>query len=189
MKISFFEHIKKYISLSDEEWQDIAQYFTRNTVRKKENLLFEGQVCRDLHFVEEGCLRMFYVNAKQAEQITQFALEGWWLTDYKSFSAGTTSDYYIQAIEKSTITSIDSVAFENLLKFKPELERYFRIIFQKNIAVWQLRSRYVNEMSKEEFYFHFSQMYPEFMQRVPQYMVASYLGLTPEYLSELRRKI
>jgi len=151
-------------------------------------LLKENKVCRDLYFVEKGCLRMYFLNKKSVEQITQFALDGWWISDYFSFMDKTPSDYYIQAIEHSEIISIDVNKFDDLLSELPQLERYFRMIMQKTLATSQLRAKYLYEMSKEEFYQHFSSSFPEFMQRVPQYMIASYLGLTPEYMSELRKK-
>ena len=75
-----------------------------------------------------------------------------------------------------------------MLKELPQLERYFRIIMQRAVAASQLRIKYMSELSKEEFYIHFCTSFPEFVQRVPQYMIASYLGLTPEYVSELRKK-
>jgi len=131
---------------------------------------------------------MYFLNEKSTEQITQFALEGWWLTDFFSFMDNTPSDYFIQTIETTELISIEKQAYDELLNTLPQLERYFRMIFQKNLAASQLRAKYLYEMSKEEFYQHFSSNFPEFMQRVPQYMVASYLGLTPEYVSELRKK-
>ena len=98
------------------------------------------------------------------------------------------SDYYIQAIEKSEIIVIDSILYDELLKEIPQLEKYFRIIMQKAVAAAQHRAKLPYQMSKEEFYQHFVTFFPEFNQRVPQYMIASYLGLTPEYVSELRKK-
>ena len=91
-------------------------------------------------------------------------------------------------MEESRIVSIDSRNIELLLLEIPRLEKYFRLVLQKAVAGAQLRSKLLYEMSKEEFYLHFSTSFPEFMLRVPQYMIASYLGLTPEYLSELRKK-
>lgn len=188
MQIKYLNHIKKFVHLSDDEEKIINKYTKTQTFRKKENLLSNGQVCRSIYFVEKGCLRMFFINSKAAEQITQFALEGWWLADYFSFMGNEPSEYYIQAIEASQVISIDFQVFDDLLKEVPQLERYFRIIMQKNLAASQLRAKYSYEMSKEEFFNHFSTTFPEFVQRVPQYMIASYLGLTPEYVSELRKK-
>jgi CRP-like cAMP-binding protein len=138
--------------------------------------------------VEKGCLRMFFINGKTNEQIIQFALDGWWISDYFSFMDEKPSDYYIQAIEKSKIFDIDKHLLEDLFNELPILERYFRIVMERALAASQLRAKYLYEMTKEEFYMHFTKSFPEFVQRVPQYMIASYLGLTPEYVSELRKK-
>ncbi|MDA3853960.1 MAG: Crp/Fnr family transcriptional regulator [Bacteroidales bacterium] len=188
MKLTLIEHIKKFVDLDENEEGILLSYTKSHTLRKRENLLSNGQVCKSLYFVESGCLRMFFINSKASEQITQFALDGWWLTDFFSFMDNKPSEYFIQTIEPSTVIAIDAQAFDSLLKEVPQLERYFRIIMQKKLAASQLRTKYLYEMSKEEFYHHFSSSFPEFVQRVPQYMVASYLGLTPEYVSELRKK-
>jgi len=182
------EHIRKFVDLNDNEEQTLNKYIKSHSYQKKENLLSAGQVCRPLFFVAEGCLRMFFINSKSTDQITQFAIDGWWLTDFYSFMDGKPSKYYIQSVERSRVISIDIRVFDTLLEELPQLERYFRIIFQRNLAASQLRTKLVSDMSKEEFYHHFSTSFPEFVQRVPQYMVASYLGLTPEYVSELRKK-
>lgn len=188
MQMNLVQHIRKFVGLTDSEVQVLNQYIKSHKLKKKAYLLHEGKICRDLYFVEKGCLRMFFINKKTVEQITQFALDGWWISDYFSFMDETPSDYFIQAIEKSEIVSIDKSRFDELLVKLPQLERYFRLIMQKTLAATQLRTKYLNEMSKEEFYLHFSTSFPGFIQRVPQYMIASYLGLTPEYLSELRKK-
>ena len=188
MNSSLIEHIRKFVDLNEQEIQVLNKYTKSQSYKKKEHLLSNGQVCKSLYFVEKGCLRMYFLNSKGTEQITQFALESWWLTDFFSFMDKKPSEYFIQTIEASKIISIDINVFDDLLKELPQLERYFRIIVQKNLAASQLRTKYLFEMSKEEFYYHFSATFPEFVQRVPQYMIASYLGLTPEYVSELRKR-
>ncbi len=188
MPDKLLQHIRKYIDLSASDELVINKYINTVHLKKKEFLLLEGNICKDLYFVEKGCLRMFFINKKDSEQITQFAQEGWWLSDYMSFMNNTSSNYYIQSIEKTEIVFISNPRFEELLKELPKIERYFRIVMQKATAAAQHRSKLMYEMSKEEFYVHFSTSFPEFMQRVPQYMIASYLGLTPEYMSELRKK-
>ena len=185
---NFVKNILRFIDLTDGEIEIIHQYVRSVNLKKKEYLLQAGQVCRGLYFVEKGCMRMFFINDKPAEQITQFALDGWWIADYFSFMDNKSSEYYIQAIEKSEILSIDYSVFEQLLAEVPKMERYFRIIMQRAVAASQVRIKLMFEMSKEQFYQHFATSFPEFVQRVPQYMVASYLGLTPEYVSELRKK-
>ena len=188
MHSTLIKHIRKFIELDDSSSEVLSNYFNALTYKKKEFLLKEGQVCRSIHFVEKGCIRMFFVNNKTTEQITQFAMENWWIADYFSFIDNKPSPYFIQTIEKSEILSIDTVSFEAMLKELPQMERYFRIIMQRAVAASQLRNKLTYELSKEEFYIHFCTSFPEFVQRVPQYMVASYLGLTPEYVSELRKK-
>lgn len=188
MRLSLIQHIRKFVNLSENEEQVLNSFTRSQTTERKELLLSNGDVSRSLYFVEKGCLRMYFINEKSVEQITQFAIEGWWLTDLFSFMDNTASDYFIQTIEPTDLVSIDRQVFDELLAALPQLERYFRIIMQKNLAASQLRAKYLYEMSKEEFYYHFSTSFPDFIQRVPQYMVASYLGLTPEYVSELRKK-
>jgi len=188
MNDQLIQHIRKHIDLSDIDILILNKYLKQNTYKKKEFILRENNVCRNLFFVEKGCLRMYFINEIAVEQIVQFALEGWWISDYKSFMNDTPSDYYIQTIEDSKISSINIEKLDQLLHEIPKLERYFRMILQKELAAAQLKSKLMYEMSKEEFYHHFCTSFPEFVQRVPQYMIASYLGLTPEYVSELRKR-
>lgn len=182
------EHIKNYISVDDKEISQLTTYFNESSIRKKEWLLEEGHICRHNHFVERGCLRMYFVNDKGTEQITQFAIENWWITDYMSFDRQTLSPFYIQAIEPSDVISIDRDRQEELLKSMPKMERYFRMVLQRAYAAHQLRIKFLYDLSREESYQHFISSFPGFAQRIPQYMLASYLGFTPEYLSEIRKK-
>ena len=184
----FIAHIRQYVELSEQEIEILERYVEPVELKRREFLVTEGQVCRCNYFVEKGCLRMFHINGKMVEQTTQFALETWWLSDYFSFSKQKPSGYSIQAIEKSLIVAIDYQRQDELFVEIPKLESYFRIMMQRALAASQLRVKLIYEFSKEEMYTHFVTSYPQFFQRVPQYMIASYLGLTPEYLSELRKR-
>lgn len=188
MHPTLINHIRRFVSLNESEVHLLCSHIKPLNLKKKENLLAQGQVCKSLYFVEKGCLRMFFINNKTTEQIIQFALDGWWISDYFSFMDNKPSEYFIQSIENSKVLSIDANSLEILTKEIPQIERYFRLVMQRAVASSQLRIKYMFEMTKEEFYQHFSTSFPEFMQRVPQYMIASYLGLTPEYVSELRKK-
>jgi CRP-like cAMP-binding protein len=181
-------HIKKIIAISDDDFPKILSYFKPIDASKKHNLLTEGKICTSNYFVVSGCLRLFFINDKGVEQTVQFALENWWLSDYSSFSAQKPSEFYIQAIEKSEILAIDFRSQEKLLKEFPFMERYFRLIHQRAHAAYQFRIKYLYSSSREELYHAFNQLFPEFVQRIPQYLLASYLGFTPEYLSEIRKK-
>ena len=188
MSQQLIQHIQKLVPLSAEDAVRVLSFFQPIAIRKKENLLEEGKLCKQHYFVVKGCVRMFFTNEKGIEQTTYFALENWWLTDYHSFQSGALSDYTIQAVEHSEVLAISFDKQEELLKQFPVMERYYRIIFQKTTAAAQRRLRLLYELSREELYVQFNQLYPEFVQRIPQYLLASYLGFTPEYLSELRKK-
>lgn len=188
MNSNFVNHIRQYVELDDQDFEVLSKYIKPLTLKKRAFLLEEGQVCQSIYFVEKGCLRMYFINDKMSEQITQFALENWWISDYFSFLDHKPSDYYIQTVEKSDIVSIDKLAFEAMLQELPQMERYLRIMTQRALAASQLRVKNMFQLSKEELYTQFCDSFPEFVQRVPQYMIASYLGLTPEYVSELRKK-
>ena len=185
---NFLTHLKKYISLNEEETALLLSGVKPITIKKKEFLIKEGQVCKGNYFVEQGLLRMFFINDKGVEQTTQFALENWWMADYMSLTKQTGSHFYIQAVETSTIIAIEHSKQDQLLAQLPQLERYFRLMMQRAYAAAQMRVKYFHVYSKEENYRHFVRLFPGFVQRIPQYMLASYLGLTPEYVSELRKK-
>lgn len=188
MSSPFITHIRNYISLTDEEEQLINARTRALALKKKTYLLSEGDICRSNYFVEKGCLRMYYLTDKGNEQITQFALENWWLTDQMSFLMQKPSPFFIQAIEDTQVIAIDHHKQDELLLQVPKMERYFRLMMQRAYAAMQMRIKYLHDFSKEGAYHQFSTSFPAFVQRIPQYMLASYLGLTPEYLSEIRKK-
>lgn len=184
----FKQHLEKFISVSDEEFEAILSYFKTIRVSKKETLIQEGTVCRYHYFVLTGCLRKFFINEKGVEITTEFALETWWLTDNRSFENQSESPFNIQAVEKSEVLVIDFHSQEKLLADFPVMERYFRFIYQRAFAAYQMRLKFLYDFSKEDRYYHFSEAHPYFIQRMPQYLIASFLGFTPEYLSEIRKK-
>ncbi|ABG59208.1 Crp/Fnr family transcriptional regulator [Cytophaga hutchinsonii] len=188
MHTALINHIRKFIFLTDEDAGTLSAFFQLKKVRKKETLLKTGEICRINYFVVKGCLRLFFIDEKGIEQTTQFAIENWWLSDYMAFQKQQPADFYIQSVENCELLSITYTEQENLFERIPALERYFRLVYQKSFAAAQLRSKFQHMYSKEEQYHNFSSRFPEFIQRVPQYLLASYLGFTPEYLSEIRKK-
>ena len=177
---NFKKHIDKFVQVSNDEFEEIQKFFDFKNVAKKENLLEEGQTCRHHYFVLEGLLRKFYINEKGIEQTTEFAIETWWMTDNIAYERRIASEFYIQAVEKSKILCITQDNQEKLVKAFPVMERYFRFVYQRAYAAAQMRIKYLYSLSKEEFYFQSVKRYPEFAQRIPQYLLASYLGSTPE---------
>lgn len=185
---NLIEHLKKYISLTADDVELLSTFIKLKTIKKKEFLLKEGQICSANYFVEKGLLRLFFINEKGIEQVTHFALENWWLADYMSFIMQSPSQFYIQAVEDSEIVFLEHHSQEQLFKELPQLEKYFRIIMLRANAASQVRIKYFHDYSKEDNYRSFANQFPSFIQRIPQYMLASYLGITPEYLSELRKR-
>ncbi|SIQ27542.1 cAMP-binding domain of CRP or a regulatory subunit of cAMP-dependent protein kinases [Chryseobacterium sp. RU37D] len=186
---TFRAHLDKFISINDEEFSSILSFFQVWEVKKKHNLMLDGEICKSMYFVVKGCLRKFFVNEKGVEQTTEFAIENWWITDTFAYERHLKSDFYIQSVERSIILEIDFQSQEKLFREHPLMEKYFRIVYQRAYAASERRIRFLYEMSREELYVHFSTHYPEFIQRIPQYLVASFLGFTPEYLSEIRAKL
>ena len=136
----------------------------------------------------QGCLNMYFINDKGENQSVQFAIEIWWISDWLSSYRNKESEFYIQAVESSKILVISKTNQEKLLVEFPKMERYFRIIYQIAFGASLYRIKFLYQGSKAERYFHFVKRHPEFAQRIPQYLIASFLGLTPEYVSEIRAK-
>ncbi len=181
-------HIEKLLGSTLSDFNGMEEFFAPVALHKKQNLLVAGEVCRANYFVVQGCLRMFFVDEKGVEQTVQFALEQWWLADYTSFSAQIPSNFYIQAVEHTQVLSLSHNGQEKLLQVYPQLERYFRLVHQRAHAAAQFRIMTLYGNSREVLYHQFVRRYPDFVQRIPQYLLASFLGFTPEYLSELRRR-
>lgn len=183
------QHIEKFVgTLSVPEADSILSYFELIKVKKKEILLEADMLCDKLFFVEVGCLRSYYMKSNGVEQTIDFAIENWWLTDNMAFEQHTNSNFYIQAVEQSEVIVITREQFVLLVEKHPIMEKYYRQVFQRAYAAAQYRVKYLYEFSREELYFHFEERFPEFIQRIPQYLMASYLGFSPEYLSEIKKK-
>ncbi|WP_417786070.1 Crp/Fnr family transcriptional regulator [Tenacibaculum sp.] len=182
------KHIKGYTSFSEEELSEIVTFFDHQSYKKKETLLFTGQRCDKLFFVAKGCLQLYFIDDLGYKKTTQFALENWWLTDFLAFQNQKHANFTIETIESSEVLSISFSKYNELLNKFPLLEKYFRNIYKTAYGAALMRLKYINSYSKEEMFFRFREDFPEFVQRVPQYLLASFLGLTPEYLSEIKRK-
>ena len=182
------KHMQIFTSISEEEFLDSVQYFEEFSVKKKEMIQRAGTISTYNYFIVSGCIRSFFINQNGVEQTIDFAIENWWMTDLFSYINQQNSEFYIQAVENSIIIKMSKANEEILCQKHSIFNSYFKQIYQKANAAAQMRSKYLKEFSKEEFYLHFKKNFPEFLQRVPQYLLASYLGFTPEYLSEIRKK-
>lgn len=185
---SLLKHLEKYIKLNPEEQKLLLSVLQYKKIVKKDFLLKEGQTCLSNFFVLSGCFRLYHIKDTGSEQILQFGIPDWWICDYQSFENKTASDYYIQAIENSEVAILDRNLQQDLFDKIPLIERYFRLMVQRAYSASLKRIQYIFCQSAEERYYQFSSSFPEFVQLIPQYMLASFLGFTPEFLSIIRAK-
>ena len=182
------EHIRKFVPLSTEEETVLLSYLNHKNVRKKEFLLEQGQVCIGNFFILKGCFSLSMIDESGTEQVVQFGIENWWITDYVSLDSRNPTTFNIRAIEDSMVAVLEKTRQEELFQRIPQLERYFRVILQRAFPATLQRIQFIFSMTGEERYRHFNTLFPAFVQRVPQYILASYLGFTPEFLSKIRAK-
>ena len=182
-------HLKKDVSLSHNEERLVLERFKEKNLKKKEVLLFAGDVSNHMQFIAKGCMRAYYMDEGAKEHIVQFGIEGWWINDLYSYLTQTPAKQFIQALEPTTIFQIHRDTLNELYDQIPAIERFFRLKFEKAYVALQDRNLYSISKTAEERYLEFRMKYRSIEQRVPQYMVASYLGITPEFLSALRRNI
>jgi CRP-like cAMP-binding protein len=184
-----FSSFDKRIQLTEEEKELCKTFFTPKKLRKRQYILQEGDVCKYITFVEKGMLRSYSVDEKGSEHIVQFAFEGWWISDQYSFFTGDPAQYNIDALEDSELLLLSKHAEEELLIKIPKMERYFRILLQNSLIA--LQKRLISSFSEtaEERYHKLIEVCPTIPQRVPQHMMASFLGITPETLSRIRKQV
>ncbi len=190
MKEQLIKSISKYITLNSEEENLIETFWIEKILEKGDYLLRNGETCRTDNFVVQGTLKAFYINPETGkEEILYFSIENWWATDIESFQKQKPSIYNIQAIEKTTLLQIRYDSFQKMLKQIPKLERFFRIILENYLGSLQRRIILNKVLDAEQRYLDFLENYPEIAEKVPNYLIASYLGITAEFLSRIRKKI
>jgi CRP-like cAMP-binding protein len=185
----FFKGFRERVALSTKEEETITNYLTPKKLRKKQYLLQEGDVCKYIAFVEKGALKSYSVDEGGTEHIVQFALEGWTISDLYSFITAEAATYNIDALEDSELVLISKAAHEEMLVKVPKYETFIRLQLTGAYVALQRRITSIISQPLEERYRHFIALYPDIVQRVPQHMIASYMGLTPETLSRVRKKM
>jgi len=185
----FFQEFNKKVALTQEEQEVIKKHLTPKKLRKKQYLLQEGDVCKFIAFIEKGALRQYSLDDNGNERIIQFALEGWTISDLYSFLTSEIATYHIDALEDSELVLISKSAHEELLLKVAKYETYTRLQITGAYIAMQKRLTSIISSSLEERYSNFTALYPNIVQRVPQHMIASYMGLQPETLSRIRRRI
>ena len=184
-----FQKLEEKIKLTEDEKELCKSFFTPKKLRKRQYILQEGDVCKYTAFVEKGMLRSYTIDEKGNEHIMQFAFEGWWIADQFGFLTGEPAVYTIDALEDSELLLLSKQAEEQLLQRIPKFERYFRILLQNSLIATQRRLIGSLSQTAEERYNQLIQTCPTIPQRVPQHMMASFLGITPETLSRIRKQL
>lgn len=179
----------KHIDLSSDELEVILSYYREKKVAKGTFVLRQGEICRFEGFVVEGCFKICVTDAEGSEKVLYFAAKNWWVMDIDSFGNRTPSSLDIQALADSTLLVISRHDKERLYQEVPKLERLFRIMSQKAVAAWQRRLVRNHTMTAEERYHHFVTTYPEIAMVVTNKLVASYLGITQEFVSVIRKRL
>jgi CRP-like cAMP-binding protein len=188
-----FEAINRHVSrtcpFTEEELRIFDSLLEVRKVKKKTYLLQPGEVCTFEAYINKGCIRNYYIDEHGSEVILQFAIEDWWSSDIGSFHEQRPSNMFIETLEDCELLVLTVETKEELLRLVPKFERVFRIMVQRNLTALQNRLMNTIALNAEEKYLDFTRRYPTIAQRVPQHHIASFLGISPEFLSKVRGRI
>ncbi len=185
----FLNHIQQTIPLSEEERTLLASKLAKRKYLKGQYIGQEGDVNRLLTFIISGTVRTFYLDDNGNEHIISFGIENWWAGDLGSMITQKPADFNVQCLENTTVVQISHEDLEQLYKDIPNLERFFRLLIERAYVSTQKRIVRNYSLSAKDRYLLFLEEHPETANRVPQYMIASYLGITKEFLSNIRSQL
>jgi CRP-like cAMP-binding protein len=185
---TLIKYINSYIStpLTLHETEVIKNSFASRKLRKRQYFLHEGDVCKYGGFIVKGAMRQYTVDEKGAEHIVKLTIENWWVSDRESFVMLTPSVYNIDALEDTEVLVITKADYLELINSVPAIVEMSRILDERNYIAMQKRLNASIGMKAEKRYTEFAKTHPEFLNRFPQHMIASYLGITKETLSRIR---
>ena len=189
------DSLRKYINrvtsliVSDEEFSYLENAFEPRKMKKKQFLLHEGSVCKYMSFIVKGAMRQYCIDQKGTEHIVRFGLEGWWMSDRESFTMLTPSKFNIDAIEDCELLLATNENLTMVKDHSPVFQKMMLILDENSYIASQKRIQATISYTAEEKVIDLMNAYPAFLRRFPQNMVASYLGLTPETLSRVRKQI
>jgi CRP-like cAMP-binding protein len=183
------QHLSKRIELTDEEFQTVCSFAECLTVKKKSRFLTAGEVCHYEAYIVKGCMREFVTDDDGHENVVHIATEDWWVGDMKSFLTGQPASFFIEALEDCELIVFERHQERALLEQLPKMERFFKLLIQNAYIALQTRMVSAMSHSAEKRYLNLVKKNPHLELRVAQHHIASYLGITPEALSRVKRKI
>ncbi|MFG6685953.1 Crp/Fnr family transcriptional regulator [Mariniflexile sp. HNIBRBA6329] len=183
------KYINNYIDLTDDEIAFLISKLIIRKYLKGQYIVQQGDICKYECFVLKGCTKTFYVDKEGQEHILMFSIEDWWTSDMGSFITQTPADFNVQCLENSELVMFSYDIIEDLYREIPKLERFFRQIIERAFVASQKRIVRSFSLTAKEQYLYFRDQYPLIEQRIPQYMIASYLGITKEFLSKIKSQL
>lgn len=181
-------NIALHIDIDATEADYFLSLLEHKTIARKDTLLHTGDACRAINFVTKGCLRMFTAHENGKEHIVMLAPENWWITDLFSFHSNKPATHSIDALEDTEVLQLSAQNLEKLYAEVPKFEKFFRVLFQNGFIMYQNRITTELALPADQKYERFKMLYPGLNQRIAQKYIASFLGITPVFLSMLRKK-
>lgn len=189
MYSNIINNVSKHITLTKDEKQFFTELLTFKKVSKKTILLQQGEICKFEVYIQKGCIRSYYIDEDGLEVTLLFSVEDWWVSNMASFHEQTPSQMIIETMEDCELYIVTPRTKEMLLKKVPKFERFFRIIVQRHLCTFQNRVFHTISKSATDRYLDFLKLYPSIPTRVAQHYIASYLGISAEFLSKIRKRL
>ncbi len=182
------DNIKRYVELSEDDQEDLTSIIRASMIKKRQFIIQPGFVCHSRTYIYKGAFRVYYLDDKGKEHTVSIGVEDWFVTDFHSYINQTPAMNFAEALEDSIVFQMRYEDIEPLCRKIHALSEYFRLTTEKAFAF--SRRRVISNISKtaEERYDEYADRYPEIVKRVPQYVLASYLGMSPEFLSKIRKR-
>ena len=189
MSALLLQSIRSLVSVSDDQWQRIEACIQHRSFKKEEFICRDGEINRFTNFIESGSLRVFHIDSDGQERVIQLGVRGWWASDFASFTNQQPGLLHVQALEATELRSFSYEAVHRLFEELPVFERFYRLLIQRAYAAFQNRMLQNLSMDAEERYLQFRQLYPELNEQILQKHVASYLGMSAEFLSKIKKRV
>ena len=183
------DYINRVVELTEEEERTLTSLISSRKLLKGQYFLQQGDVCKYSGFVISGCTKTFYVDDEGQEHVVMFSVEDWWTSDMGSYITQKPADFNVQCLENTELIQFSYENQQQMMQEIPKLERFFRIIVQRALVASQKRIVRSMSMSAKDRYLFFRNEYPKMEQRIPQYLIASYLGITKEFLSKIKSQL